>query len=271
MIALAPAKNGADFKSVADLLVEEVSASRLKRWSTCRLQWYFHYVQQIRKPATPALALGKVVHAVLQEWNHARWRGELVFKENLNDVFDAKWTEEQIGQEINWDGDEEKQKLAALGLLELYLDQSPIKPDEKPIAVEVMLEADLGKHGLPRLIGFIDLVRPEGKIVDYKTSSQTPNVKMVGHQNEIQLTCYGLLYRDATGQIESGFELHHLVKTKTPKLVVTQLPPITANQETRLFKQIDSYVQGVEREDFIPSVGMACLSCQFINECRHWH
>jgi hypothetical protein len=270
VIAVASA-NGADFKSIAELLVEEVSASRLKRWSTCRLQFFFHYVQQIKKPATPALAVGKVIHAVLQECNRARWRGDFSFRQNLNEVFEAKWTEEQIDQEIDWDGDEPKQKLAALGLLELYLAQTTIQPDEKPMAVEVQLEVDLGRHGLPTLIGFIDLVRPGGKIVDYKTSAQTPKADTLAHQNEIQLTCYGLLYRDATDQAESGFELHHLVKTKTPKLVVTALPPITDNQQTRLFKQIESYVQGVEREDYVPSPGMACLSCQFINECRSWH
>jgi hypothetical protein len=270
VIAVAP-NNGAGFKSVAELLIEEVSASRLKRWSTCRLQFFFHYVQQIKKPATPALAVGKVIHAVLQEWNHARWRGDFSFREELTEVFNAKWTEEQNGQEIDWNGDEPKQKQAALGLLELYLDQTPVKPDEKPMAVEVHLEVDLGRHGLPTLIGFIDLVRPGGRIVDYKTSAQTPNADTLAHQNEIQLTCYGLLYRDATDQVESGFELHHLVKTKTPKLVVTALPPITDNQQTRLFKQIESYVEGVEREDYVPSPGMPCLSCQFQTECRSWH
>ena len=271
MIAMVQASNGADFKSITELLLGEVSASRLKRWSTCRLQFYFHYVVQIKKPATPALAVGKVVHAVLQQWNHARWRGDFTFRERLTEVLDAKWAEEQAGQEIDWDGDEDKQKLSAASMLKLYLDQTPIKPDEKPMAVEVQLEADLGKHGLPKIIGFIDLVRPGGTIVDFKTSAQTPNADGVAHQNEIQLTAYGLLYRDATDQIESGFELHHLVKTKTPKLIVTSLPPITANQESRLFKQIESYVEGVDREDYVPSVGMACLSCQFIKECRHWH
>ncbi len=44
MIAVASDNYGADFKSVAELLVEEISASRLKRWTTCRLQFFFHYV-----------------------------------------------------------------------------------------------------------------------------------------------------------------------------------------------------------------------------------
>ena len=270
MIAVAP-NNGTDIKTRLEVLTEEVSASRLKRWSTCRLQFFFHYVAQIRKPVTAALVVGKVVHSVLQEWNRARWKGDFTFRDRLPEVFDAEWQAEQVEQEIDWGGDQEKQKGAALGLLELYLDQTPIKPEEKPMGVEVMLEAaDLGKHGLPKLIGVIDLVRPGGVIVDYKTSAQTPNPENIAHLNEIQLTCYGILFRDATNQIESGIELHHLVKTKTPKLIVTQLPPITDHQQTRLFKQIESYVEGVQREDFIPSPGMACLSCQFIGECKKW-
>jgi CRISPR/Cas system-associated exonuclease Cas4 (RecB family) len=272
MIALAQQSNGTEFKSTAELLMEEVSASRLKRWSTCRLQFFYHYVAQIKKPSTPALVVGKVVHSVLQEFNRARWKGDYTFKEKLNYVFAAKWTEEQVGdQKVEWDGDEDKQKLTSLGLLEVYLDQTPIKPDEKPMAVEVMLEADLGKHGLPKLIGVLDLVRPNAVIVDFKTSSQSPNADNVAHLNEIQLTSYAILYRENTGDKESGQELHHLVKTKTPKLIVTQLPPITDNQQTRLFKQIESYVLGIQNEDYVPSPGIQCMSCQFLAECKSWH
>jgi putative RecB family exonuclease len=96
--------------------------------------------------------------------------------------------------------------------LELYLRETPIPSDEKPIAVEVRLEADLGKHGLPKLIGIMDLVRSGGTVVDFKTTAQTPNPERVAHQTEIQIISYGLLYRDGTGQTESGFELHHRSK-----------------------------------------------------------
>jgi hypothetical protein len=257
VIAVAPQGNGTEFKSITEALVEEVSASRLKRWLTCKLQFFYHYVMQIKKPVTPPLAVGRVVHAVLQEWNRARWKGDYTFRNILNEVFTEKWEEEQSQQGIDWDGDEEKQKLTALGLLELYLDQTPIKPDEKPMAVEVRLEADLGKHGLPKLIGVIDLVRPAGVIVDFKTSAQTPNPDNVAHLNEIQLTSYGILFRESTDQVELGIELHTLVKTKSPKLVITPVPPITDNQQTRLFKQIDSYVEGVQREDYVPMPGIS--------------
>jgi len=270
VIAVASQDNGTQFKSVAELLVEEISASRLKRWSTCRLQFYFHYVAQIKKPVTPALHVGKTVHAVLQNWNLARWRGQHRTIDDLSDLFTQTWDEDQLDQDINWNGEEVDQKEGAWKLLETYFQQNPIPPDEKPQGVEVRLEADLEKHGLPRIIGVIDLVRAGGKIVDFKTTKQTPDPERVAHQTEIQLTCYGILYREAAGAVENGFELHHLVKLKVPKLVVTSLAPITEKQQTRLFRMMESYVEGVQRQDFVPSPGIQCLSCQFFNECRRW-
>ena len=60
-----------------------------------------------------------------------------------------------------------------------------------------------------------------------------------------------MLYRDATGTRESGRELHHMVKLKTPKLVVTTLGPMTDNQEARLYRSMESYVEGLARKDFV--------------------
>ena len=71
MIAVAPQSNGSDTKTRLEALAEEVSASRLGLWSSCRLKFYFKYVAQIKKPATPALHVGKTLHGVLQSWSHA--------------------------------------------------------------------------------------------------------------------------------------------------------------------------------------------------------
>jgi hypothetical protein len=155
-------------------------------------------------------------------------------------------------------------------MLKTYFEKTPIPADEKPHGVEVRLEAALSQHGLPTLIGILDLVRPAGTIVDFKTSAQTPDPARVVHQTEIQLTCYGVIYRDATGRKETGFELNHLVKQKAPKLIVTSVPAVTEQQQTRLFRMIESYVNGVDREDFVPSPGLHCASCEFFNDCRRW-
>jgi CRISPR/Cas system-associated exonuclease Cas4 (RecB family) len=123
---------------------------------------------------------------------------------------------------------------------------------------------------LPTLIGILDLVRPPGTIVDFKTSAQTPEITRLMHQTEIQLTCYSVLYREATGDEETGFELHHLVKQKVPKLIVTALSKASQKQQDRLFRVIESYVQGVDRQDFVPSIGLHCASCEYFSECRRW-
>jgi CRISPR/Cas system-associated exonuclease Cas4 (RecB family) len=267
-VAAPPVKNG---RSPAELLAK-VSASRLQTFHTCRLKFYFRYVLRLEKPKSPALHVGSAVHFVLQTWNRARWRGEPIDLAILRQVFGSFWVFEQAESPVEWEGESEPKEMEAAWLLaRTYLEQTPIPANEKPEAVEVEAEADLSRHGLPTLIGFIDLVRAGGRIVDYKTAAQTPNSERAVHLHELQLSCYGVLYRDATGHNESGFELHHLVKLKTPKLVITEAGPMTAGQEAKLFRAIESYVEGVQREDWVPSPNtMTCACCEYFNECRQW-
>ena len=214
--------------------------------------------------------VGSVVHAVLQAWNLARWRREPFSTERFRAVFDQRWPDLQKDAPVRWDGDEESERRTAWSCLETYFVETPIRNDERPEAVEVWVEADLSKHGLPTLVGVIDLVRAGGRIVDFKTSGKTPEPEQVMHQHEPQLTGYGVLYREATGKRESGVELHHLVKLKSPKVVITEAPPASDRQLARLFRSIESYQEGLARKDFVPSPGLACSFCEYFNECRAW-
>lgn len=252
--------------------LEYFSASRLKCFQTCRLQFYFRYVERIPTATSPALYVGQVVHQVLQEWNLARWRREDASVEAMQQVFETSWTEGREGQEMVWAKPdlEAKEKAKAWSILDHYIQHTPIPIDEKPEAVEVVVDRDLLAHGLPPLKGVIDLVREGGRIVDFKTTARTPDVIQAEHLNSVQLGCYALLYREATGHPESGFELHHLVKTKAPKLVVTQMGPLEPDQVRRLIRIMESYVSGVIAEDFVPSPGQHCSYCDYLTECRAW-
>jgi len=251
-----------------EALQKTVSASRLNCWLQCRLKFFFRYVEQITKPPTPALHVGSVVHLVLQAWNMARWRKQAFELERFKSLFDKGWADQPAA--INWDSEEPAQKSGAWSLLEVYFTETPIKANEMPEAVEVPMETDLSKHGLPTLIGILDLVRAGGRIVDFKTAGKTPSAEDAIHLNEIQLSCYSVLYREATGKQESGRELHHLVKTKAPKIIITQLGPMNEAQQVRLFRIMDSYQEGVAREDFVPSPGFHCAGCEFFSECRRF-
>lgn len=155
-------------------------------------------------------------------------------------------------------------------MLAHYLAHCQISHSEKIEAVEVKIERDLDAHGLPPLKGVIDLVREGGVIVDFKTAARTPDSKLATHLHEIQLGCYALLYRESTGHQEHGFELHHLIKTKEPKVVMTTLEPMGRDQISRLVQLMESYVFGVEAEDFVPSPGMHCAWCDYLGPCKAW-
>jgi putative RecB family exonuclease len=275
MIAIAQQSGGktsvkpAAIDRVAELQ-KTISASRLNLWLQCRLKFYFRYFLQIQKPPTPAMHAGSTVHAVLQQWNMARWRRESFDIEKFKALFGNEWVALQDGAQIKWGDGQGEEQASAWRALEHYFAQTPIKPDERPEAVEVSVEADLSPHGLPTLVGVIDLVRAGARIVDFKVVGKTPEPEKAAHIHEIQLTSYSLLYRNATGKREAGLELHHLVKTKAPKLIVSSLPPSTEQQRTRLLRQIESYQSGLDRRDFVPSPGLHCNSCEFISECRVW-
>jgi len=252
--------------------LEYISASRLKCFQTCRLQYFFRYVARIPTKTSPALLVGQVVHAVLQAWNLARWRGEDASVEAMANAFAFLWESKAEEQKMQWKTPEEEatEKAKAWRILEHYLQNSPIPLEEKPEAVEVVVERDLLAHGLPPLKGVIDLVRGGGRIVDFKTTARTPDESQARHLNGVQLGCYALLYREATGQPELGFELHHLVKTKMPKVVVTTLAPMKLQQIQQLLRVMESYVAGVEAEDFVPSPGMQCSFCDYFTDCQRW-
>ena len=254
--------------SPLDKLKRTVSASRLNCWLQCRLKFYFRYVLKLPKPKTTALHFGSVVHLVLQHWNLTRWRRQPFEIAKLKQVFDSGWLDQ--GCVIDWDGEEPEQKASAWLVLEKYFTETPIKADEMPEAVEVPVEADLSQHGLPVLIGILDLVRAGGRIVDFKSAAKAPDKEMALHQNGVQLDCYSVLYREATGQREAGRELHHLVKTKVPKLIITEAGPMLEYQRNRLFRLMEDYVDGLERENFIPAPGFGCMGCEFMSECRKW-
>lgn len=59
----------------AQSLPRHISPTAAKSYLSCSLRFWFERVVCIRKPTTPALHLGKAVHAALQAFHLARWRG----------------------------------------------------------------------------------------------------------------------------------------------------------------------------------------------------
>ena len=257
-----------DVSSEPDLL-RYLSASRLKCWQTCRRQFYYRYVECLTVPTAPALFIGRQIHEVLRLWNWGKWKNEPLSPGQLRAALVERWNADAATEFIPWKTpeDETTAKAQAWSMLETYFTECPVAPDEPPEGVEVEVECSLGA-GIPPLYGIIDLVRPGGRIVDYKSAARSPGEDMAAHQHATQLACYALLYRSATGELETGFELHHLIKTKVPKVVISTYGPMSAAMESELFFLIDDYLEGIAREAWVPSPGQHCSWCDHLDLCR---
>lgn len=253
-------------------LQQRVSPSKLALFQSCRLRFWFRHVLGLRKPRTPALHVGAAIHAVLRDWNLTRWWQQPRSLADLYQRYEAAWVAGQAEEPMRWRTPTEQREQHQSGwrLLETFFRESSLREAGRPAAVEVSVEADLARHGLPVLAGVIDLVQ-NGTIIDFKTSATTPHPDRAALLHGMQATSYSLLYRENNSRKEAGVELHHLVKLKVPKLVVVRLPAVGEREQSRLFRIIDAYVEGLERRDFIPSPGLQCVRCEFFHECAAWH
>ncbi len=251
--------------------LEYVSASRLKNFLSCRLRFYFEKVLALPRPLSPNLHFGKAVHAAIQHYNKARWRGGDASEPAVLSAFADAFAHPENNVAVNWDEPEEEAELKAKGELVLaaFLAHQQHLIEPQPMGVEVKVTAELPWLALP-LLGIIDLVKADRRAVDYKTIGATPNLELEAWQHEVQLTLYALLIEDATGEPSPGNELVFLVKTKVPKVLVHRTPAPSPVQRDRFAKLVETYATEVANERYYPSPGMQCSWCSFRNECSKW-
>lgn len=249
--------------------LEYISFSRLRAFLSCRLKFYFEKVLGLKAPASPALQIGKAVHAGLQYFNLARWRGGDVSPESVLGAYEKAYGESESQDPVDYEG-KDRAECVDMGrrVLGAYLGSELAKDLRRILGVEAYLRRE---DGLPLpLVGVVDLALEGNVPVDFKTVAATPVLEDEAWQNELQLTTYHLLMQDATGEEPGPGELVYLVKLKTPKIIKQVLPPVTQAQVDRLKALADVYADGVSRQDYHPSPGMQCRWCSYRTQCAAW-
>ena len=248
-----------------------LSASRLKSYLTCPLRFYFEKVLIIPIPTGAAAHLGKAVHAGLAAYHTALWRGGDATPATIAGKFAEAFEKLEQEQPVKWDDADERFESRTAGekLVRAYLEDEVLRPNRKPIGVEVKLEADIPGIAIP-LLGVADLVHEGNRLTDFKTTGVTPNPVLESWQHELQLTAYDLLIEACTDAPVSEAELVFLVKTKTPKVVRQVLPAPDETQRARFKALADVYVRGNEHGDYHPAPGQHCAWCSFRSECAQW-
>jgi len=254
-----------------------ISPSRLNCWLKCPLSFRIRYIEGIRTPTSPSLFLGKVVHFGLEASYRHRQLGITLEAEQVVQKMLDGWARLIDEEKATFDSvaDEQALQKQACDLVTAYLAFAP--KDEKPLAVEVALEAPLvdpetGENlGMP-LVGVVDLVldgQGEPVICDFKTAARSSEPMEISH--EIQLSSYAWLYRQITGRQEAGLEIRSLIKTKIPKCEFHPYPARSDAHFTRLFAVIREYLDALDSGRFNYRPGFGCSMCDYRRECQTWN
>jgi putative RecB family exonuclease len=255
----------------AQTLPRHISPSAAKSYLVCSLKFYFERVACIRKKTPTALHLGKAVHAALQAFHIARWRGADDSPETIANAYELAFLRlERDEGPVNFDDDAEREKcrLDGLRVVAAYLD-SPEAMQGKPRAVEVPLTEEIPGLSVP-LTGAMDLVEGDFTPVDFKSAAAKPDAANAAFDHEIQLVSYQLLMEAATGESPPSLDLVFLVKTKTPQIIRVKSPPAEAHRKRRVTALLETAVEGIASNRHHPQPGMQCSWCQFKNECIAW-
>ncbi len=255
----------------AQTLPQHISPTAAKSYLCCSLRFWFERIACIRKPTAPALHLGKAVHAALQSFHLARWRGGDDSVEAVADAYERAFLRlERDEDPVNFDDAAEREKCRQDGLrvVAAYLD-SPEAMKERPRAVEVLLKEDIPGLSVP-LTGAMDLVEGNFTPVDFKSTAAKPDTANAVFDHEIQLVSYQLLLEAATGEIPPSLDLVFLVKTKMPQVIRVQSPPADAHRKRRVTALLETAAVGIGEGRYHPQPGILCSWCQFKNECMAW-
>ncbi|MBN8457860.1 MAG: PD-(D/E)XK nuclease family protein [Verrucomicrobia bacterium] len=254
----------------AEALPAHISPTAAKNYLGCSMRFYFEKVACIRKKVPPALHLGKAVHAALQAFHLARWRGGDDSPETVAEVFNREFLALEAAEgPVNYDddADREKSRLDGLRVLAAYLD-SPSSVRDKPRAVEVKLTENIPGLSVP-LTGAMDLVEGNFAPVDFKSASSKPDSSGAMFDHEIQLVSYQLLL-EAAGESPPSLDLVFLVKTRTPQVIRVSSKPADARRKHRVLCLLETAVTGIAEGRYHPQPSMHCSWCQFRNECMRW-
>jgi len=246
------------------------SYSQLVCYLQCPLQYHFQYELGIAWEQTPsAVIFGSCVHDAVEVANLNLMYGELDPNAVIKD-FIKHWEEVTDG-EVLWKDEFEKDELLIKGkaLIELYCDA--VKED-RPTEVELPFRLPIidPKTGIflssRDFVGKIDAIFAGDTIVEIKTTSRSP-VQQEVDQN-LQLTLYSWAYRMLYGQPETSIKVVNLVKTKVPKLVVTETHR-SERDHSWLIATTTQVVRAIGQKIFYPNPigGFGCFNCQYQQYC----
>jgi len=182
----------------------QFSASALKKYQDCPLQYKFSYILKIPEPpgASPAAAKGTSVHSVIEHLDPAK-----PAEDQIPALLDQFWTPEQFESTTQ----SEQDKVSAYDLIRTYL---AWQATNRNTILEAEKEFSFTLAGR-EMHGYIDRIEqtPRGgyEVIDFKTgSSKSSGITKKNLPENIQLNLYALAIRELYGKLPEKATLLYL-------------------------------------------------------------
>ena len=161
---------------------DHISWSQIDMFNRCPRQWAFRYVDELRSPPSGALIEGGVYHQTLEQNFRSKLEtGEDMKVDDCTDLFADIWEKRMSNEDdIDWEDDKPGHlKDEGIELVDTYMTQ--LAPSVFPTAVEyVAIREVMGME----VVGVLDLISTDNKIIDHKTSSRLWNQGQVDEHGQ---------------------------------------------------------------------------------------
>ncbi len=247
--------------------MDHLSSSQINLYLQCSLKYKFQYIDQLPKPfKASGLVFGSAIHAVLAWFHKENLNGRIPSLHQLYRIFEADWYGQTIESEIRYKQQESEADLLMLGrgIIALY-HREPLDGVE---GIEIPFTVPLinPKTGEPlgiNLEGFIDLLKEDGTIVEFKTSLKTMDLKDL----VVQLGAYSYAYQLLHQRPPKLVRVINFIKTKRPRMLVLEASRCDHGRFFHLAKQV---LAGIRAQVFFPRPSYFCSGCEYAAPCQTW-
>lgn len=235
-------------------MLKTISASALKTYETCPLQFKYNYILKLAQLPNDAFKIGTALHKCLELYHQGRDPQDF-----LKDIYESiapNKTKEEL-----------EMYSTIRNMLEAYI-RNPINENN----VETEFKFTYGIKDIPiPLFGFIDRITEDG-IVEYKTSSMDYKLE---DADTIQATTYSYAYWRKFGTIPRvRFVVFNKKKAKKKDYKPQIIDIKRTEVDMALFEDhCRDFYQKVENKEFKHTPGIHCRWCPFgtngTNNCKY--
>jgi DNA helicase-2/ATP-dependent DNA helicase PcrA len=233
----------------------QISYNKLKTFSECALKYRLAYIERLPRPALPALAFQRRLHAALARYHYFARRDGAVREEDLLSAYADIW-----GAEENPQIRDTKSYQEGEGILRHYC-QTENRKQRIPAYIEHTIQFPFGPYTLTGKIDRIDFT--EGKsysIIDYKLDRRLPEENAA--DTSAQLSFYHLLVSEGLGASVEEVRLYYL------RYGVEQVSQRSQAQMRETVEWIDQTASAIHWERaWEPCEGSGCPTCAFQSVC----